>query len=96
MCPLFQNYMGISKCRSTIPFDYEEEKHFSHDTAYKLTCRDEEDSCTEDDIVSAPVKLTGSYTESPQEQQTYTHDGKYTGGSHSTCTQKHREERVQT
>lgn len=59
-------------------------KHTIHiDT---LTCGDKEDSCTEDDVVSAPVKLTGGHTEAPQEQQTHTHDGEDTGGTHSPWT----------
>lgn len=37
--------------------------------------------------MSGTVKLTGSYTEPPQEQQTHTHDGEDTGGTNSTCTQ---------
>lgn len=37
--------------------------------------------------MSGPVKLTGSHTQPPQEQQTHTHDGEDTGGTNSTCTQ---------
>lgn len=51
-----------------------------------LTCRYEEDPCTQDDIVSAPVKLTGCHAEPPHEQQTHTHDGEDAGGTHSTWT----------
>lgn len=54
-----------------------------------LTCRDEENTRAEDDIVSAPVKLTGGNTQPPQEQQTHAHDGEDTGGTDSTFTQTH-------
>lgn len=57
----------------------------SHTWPHTLTCGDKEDACTEDDVVSAPVKLTSSHTEPPQEQQTHAHDGEDTGGTHSTC-----------
>lgn len=53
----------------------------------RRTCRDKEDPCAEDDVVSTPVKLTSSHTESAQKQQTHTHDGEDAGGSHSSCTQ---------
>lgn len=56
---------------------------------HTFTCGDEEDPCTEDDVVSAPVKLTGSYTEPTQEQQTHAHDGEDAGGTDSTCTHKY-------
>lgn len=36
--------------------------------------------------MSAPVKLTGSHTEAPQEQKAHAHDREDTGGTHSTCT----------
>lgn len=50
-----------------------------------LTCGNKENSSAEDDVVSTPVKLTGSYTQASQEQQAHAHDGEDTGGSHGTC-----------
>lgn len=50
-----------------------------------LTCGNKENSSAEDDVVSTPVKLTGSYTQASQEQQAHAHDGEDTGGSHCTC-----------
>ncbi len=49
---------------------------------YSLTSRDKEDSSTEDDIVSAPVKLTGSHTQTSHEQKPNAHDGEDAGRSH--------------
>lgn len=50
-----------------------------------LTCRDEEDACTEDNTVPAAVELAGSHAESPEKQQSDAEDGEDTGGPHSPC-----------
>lgn len=47
-----------------------------------LTCRDKEDASTEDHIVARFVKLTGCNTQTSEEQQSYTEDGKEAGSSH--------------
>lgn len=78
--------MADDHCTSTLKKIEEQKDTHTH---CRLTCGDEEDSRTEDDVVSAPVKLTGGHTEPPQEQQTHTHDGEDTGGTHSTCTHTH-------
>lgn len=59
-----------------------------------LTCRDEEDACTEDDTVPAAVELTGSHAESPEEQQCDAEDGEDAGGPHSPCGEKERSVRL--
>ena len=51
---------------------------------WALTWRDEEDACAEDDVMAAPVELTGGYTQAPHEQEAHTHDGEDTRGSDGT------------
>lgn len=47
-----------------------------------LTCRDKEDASAEDHIVARFVKLTGCYTQTSEEQQSYAEDGKEAGSSY--------------
>lgn len=56
-------------------------------TVHTLTCGDEENACAQDDVVSAPVKLTGGDAQPSQEEQAHAHDGEDAGGAHSTFTQ---------
>lgn len=56
-----------------------------------LTCGDEENACAQDDVVSAPVKLTGGDAQPSQEEQAHAHDGEDAGGAHSTFAQTHKQ-----
>lgn len=50
-----------------------------------LTGGHKEDSGTQDDVVPVPVKLTGSHTEPPEEEQRHTEDGEDTGCPDGPC-----------
>lgn len=50
----------------------------------KLTCRHEEDSSAEDDVVSGLVELTGGDTKAAHEEQDDAEDGEDAGGSNGT------------
>lgn len=58
-----------------------------------LTCGHEEDPCTEDDVVTGLVELTGSNTQASHEEKDHAKDGEYTGRPHRSCSCTHKRTR---
>lgn len=61
-----------------------------------VTCRHEEDACTQDDVVSSLVELAGCDAESTHEKQNHTQDRENARGPHGPCGTRRVRERKDT